>query len=258
MLMATAVEPHFPYEYANPLRDFALQGYLRGDFAYDRDAYFGGPAIVEESTAFNLGKLARLPGVFQLWPLALLWIAGVWWLAGRKQLMMDNQWRRGTVGAIGVLFAVPLIHLGYVALQTPPSNGLLGRYYRELRPNGFPPHIERVDSQLDFGSVGELGGMPGPSRIVWIGTLNVPRTGPYRFAIQADDSGWLTIDGGPVITANPDVATYNAAGAVYLTAGAHRIEAGEYNIFGDAAMRLSWQPPGAPPAIVPSSALTPG
>jgi hypothetical protein len=258
MLMATAVEPHFPYEYANPLRDFALQSYLRGDFAYDRDTYFGGPAVVDESTAFNLGKLARLAGPLQLWPLGVLWIGAVWWLAGRKEVAMSRAWGIGTISAIGLLFAAPLIYLGYASLQTPPRNGLFGRYYRELRPNGFPPHLQRVDPQLNFGSVGELGGMPGPSRILWIGTLNVPRTGPYRFAIQSDDSGWLTIDGGPVISANPDVASYTATGAVYLTAGAHRIEAGEYNIFGDAAMRLSWQPPGSPAEIVPSSAFTPG
>jgi len=258
MLMATAVEPHFPYEYANPLRDFALQSYLRGDFAYDRDAYFGGPAVVDESTAFNLGKLAGLAGPLQLWPLGLLWTGAVWWLAGRKELARSRAWRIGTISAIGVVFAAPLIHLGYTSLQNAPHNGLLGRYYRELRPNGFPPHIERVDPQLNFGSVGELGGIPGPSRVVWTGTLNVARTGPYRFAIQADDSGWLTIDGGPVIAANPEIASYTATGAVYLTAGAHRIEAGEYNIFGDAAMRLSWQPPGRPAEIVPSAAFTPG
>jgi len=157
MLMATAVEPHFPYEYANPLRDFALQSYLRGDFAYDRDAYFGGPAIVDESTAFNLGKLVGLAGPLQLWPLGLLWIGGVWWLAERKGVAMSRRWRIGTISAIGLVFAAPLIDLGCKSLETPPHNGLLGRYYRELRPNGFPPHLERVDPQLDFGSVGELG-----------------------------------------------------------------------------------------------------
>ena len=76
MLAATATNPHFPYEYNNPVRDFAMQQFLRGDFATNRDAYFGGGMIVGDSTAFNLGKLAGLPGPLQLWPLAFLWIGG--------------------------------------------------------------------------------------------------------------------------------------------------------------------------------------
>jgi hypothetical protein len=255
MVMATSVEPHFPYEYANPLRDFALQGYLRGDFAYDRDAYFGGPAIVDESTAFNLGKLAGLPGSMQLWPVAALWFVAIWRLGGRKNDRLI--WRNLGIGTMALLFVAPLAHNQLKRLRPVPANGLRGRYYREFKPNGYPPHLERIDAQLDFGNVGSLGGLPGPSRVVWTGKLMVPREGMYLFAIQSDDSGWLTIDDTPVITTIPDVAKYSAIGNIYLKAGKHRIAAGEYNIFGDAAMHLSWEPPGSPPAIVPSSALTP-
>ena len=258
MLMATAVEPHFPYEYANPLRDFALQGYLRGDFAYDRDAYFGGPAIVGEATAFNLGKLARLPGPFQLWPLAALWIFGITRLTGRLEPAKDlGSWRSVGICTIILLFAAPLIATRAVRLRRIPAHGLLGRYYRDFHPNGFPPHLERVDPVIDFGNVGSLGGLPGPSRVIWTGTLTVPRDGQYRFGIQSDDSGWLKLDGTPVITTDPAVVQNNAAGAIELKAGPHRIEAGEYNIFGDASMHLSWIPPGGQPEIVPSSSLTP-
>jgi hypothetical protein len=37
MLMATAVEPHFPYEYTNPIIRFVLPAFLRADLAYNRD-----------------------------------------------------------------------------------------------------------------------------------------------------------------------------------------------------------------------------
>ena len=60
--MATATNPHFPYEYDNPVRDFALQQFMRGDFATNRDAFFGGGMIVRDSVAFNLGKLLRTAG----------------------------------------------------------------------------------------------------------------------------------------------------------------------------------------------------
>ena len=94
MLMATATNPHFPYEYDNPVRDFALQQFMRGDFATNRDAFFGGGMIVRDSVAFNLGKLFGLPGPFQLWPLAAFWIFGAYDLSETLGLWGDRPSRR--------------------------------------------------------------------------------------------------------------------------------------------------------------------
>ncbi len=278
MVMATAVEPHFPYEYANPLRDFALQGYLRGDFAYDCDAFFGGAAVVDESTAFNLGKLAGLPGPFQLWPLAALWLWSSWSLlryasgarlprgASRRVRELRNEYDRNAnrrwieaamIGALLLLCVLPFANRIAARLRSQPRHGLLGRYYRELRLTRFPPHLERVDRELNFDNAGELGGLPAPSRVTWTGTLQAPLTGEYRFVIEADDLGWLTIDGLPVIPDPGDVTQTHSENLVYLTKGSHRIEAGERNLAGDAMMRLLWQPPGAQLEIIPPSALTP-
>jgi len=259
MLMATAVEPHFPYEYANPLRDFALQGYLRGDFAYDRDAFFGGAAVVDESTAFNLGKLGGLPGPFQLWPLGIFWIVAGWRMfgAGGEGPRGRRWWRLAGTSALALIFLLPLFAITLARLTPRPHNGLLGRYYRELEPNGFPPHLERVDQEIDFDSVAELGGVPAPSRVVWSGTLTAPRSGLYAFGLEADDSGWLKIDGFAVIADPGNVTQGRGKGVIFLTAGPHRIEAGERNLAGDAAMQLFWRPPDGGPALVPSSVLTP-
>jgi hypothetical protein len=258
MLMATSVEPHFPYEYPNPLRHFALQGYLRGDFAYDRDAYFGGPAVVDESTAFNIGKLAHLPGPLQLWPLAVLWLWGASHIMGEAGITLPAGARRiGARVALGALFLPPLFATTLTRIRPRASHGLLGSYYRELQPNGFLPHIQRVDPELDFDNVGELGGMPAPSHVIWTGTLRAPRTGSYRFGIEADDSGWVTIDSTPVIRDPGDIAQGSGTGLVFLTAGLHRIEVGERNLGGDAALRLTWQPPDSAPQVVPSTVLTP-
>ncbi len=135
---------------------------------------------------------------------------------------------------------------------------MLGRYYRELRPTRFPPLVERVDRELNFSNAGELGGIPAPARMLWTGTLQVPSTGEYRFIIEADDCGWLTIDGMPVIRDPGEVTQTHDEGLVYLTKGPHRIEVGLRNLAGDAVMRLAWQPPSAQLEIVPSSALKPG
>jgi hypothetical protein len=278
MLMATAVEPHFPYEYSNPLIDFIWPAYFRGDLAYNRDAYFGGPAIVAESTAFNLGKLAGLPRALQLFPLAALWIAG-----GIYLLRVID---KSSIRVLDVLpenigdfrfasFAVVVVTLAMVAppvvgslatsLTSPltpedasaVSQGLLGHYYRGTAPGRFPPHIVRVDAALDFQSVAELGALPPPSCVIWTGTIVAPSAGLYHFVIDADDTGWLLIDGKTVIPDPGNVMWFHSHGDVYLTAGSHKIDAGERNLEGDAIMKLSWQLPGQPLETVPSSNLLP-
>jgi len=257
MLMATAIEPHLPYEYANPLRDFSWPAYLRGDFAYNRDAFFGGAAIVDESTAFNLGKLAHLPGPLQLWPLAVLWMSGTWRLLSSGVDRAWQRWRPGAIGLLGALFILPLGGVLEQRLSPTPIHGLRGRYYRELAPDGFPPHIDRVDAELNLASVAEMGAMPAPSRVVWSGTLAAPVSGIYAFLVQADDSGWLTIDGRPIIP-DPVLTERETASAIcFLPKGPHHIEAGERNLGGDASMRLSWVPPHGFLQAIPSAALTP-
>src|SRR5271155_3571554 len=106
MLMATATNPHFPYEYDNPVRDFALQQFMRGDFATNRDAFFGGGMIVRDSVAFNLGKLVGLPGPFQLWPLAMFWIFGAFDLSDTLGTWGDRPTRRHRQAAVTVAIAL--------------------------------------------------------------------------------------------------------------------------------------------------------
>lgn len=258
MLMATAIEPHFPYEYHNPLRDFAWQAYMRGDFAYDRDAFFGGAAVVDESTAFNLAKLAGVPGPLQLWPLAAFWMVSAWRLLGRLPGPSSRRLcQYAAVGALAPLFLLPLAGILYERMRPVPVNGLRGRYYRGLRSDGFPPHVDRVDPDPNFANVAQMGGMPSPSHVVWTGTLTAPVTGLYQFAIQADDLGWLTIDDKPVIRDPGDQERKLQLGVDFLNQGPHRIEVGERNLAGDAAMRLSWVPPHGLLQAVPPRVLTP-
>jgi hypothetical protein len=76
LLLATAVEPRVPYQWANPPRDLFLASWLDGRFALAQGQLFGAPRLLTaDSVAFNLGKLAGLPGAWQLAPLLALWIA---------------------------------------------------------------------------------------------------------------------------------------------------------------------------------------
>jgi hypothetical protein len=261
MLAATSTNPHFPYEYDNPVWQFALPHYFRGDFSFNRDTFFAGPAVVGDSVAFNLGKLAGLPGPVQLVPLALGWIIAAAELIDDFEIWPNDV--RATLGGgavslgVLVLFAPPLTANLRRQLALDRSHGLLARYYIGEQPGATPAHLVRIDPTINFDNVAELGAMPFSSTVVWTGTLLAPRTGLYRFTIQADDTGWLTIDGKPVIADPGSVNKPVQTGLTQLTAGAHRIVVGERNIAGDASAHLFWQVPGGAQELVPTSALVP-
>ena len=261
MLMTTAVEPHLPYEYQNPLRDFVWPAYLRGDLAYNKSTYFGGGPIAGDSVAFNLGKLAGLPGALQLLPLGAIWLAAAFAFLRNSDLWQTPKRPKAaaaTALAIVALFAPPIVGASLRRPSHNQTNGLLGRYYEGLRPNRFPPHIQRVDKEIAFDSIAEMGALPSPSFVLWTGKLTAPTTGLYHFKITVDDAGWLNIDGHHVIEDPGEVGKSQDTGSIQLTSGAHSIELGQRNIWGDASMRFLWQPPGGVEEVVPSRFLIPG
>ena len=262
MLMATATNPHFPYEYDNPVRDFALQQFMRGDFATNRDAFFGGGMIVGDSVAFNLGKLIGLPGPFQLWPLAMLWIFGSFDLSESLGLWGSGASRHlaqiATTMGIAAVFLLSMNQRVRQGFEVSARQGLLGRYYVGEQCGNSAPHIMRVDRQLDFDDIAEMGAMPFPSCDIWRGQLIAPTTGEYEFTIDVDDSGWVTVDGTQVIHDPGLVSKGHDAGRIQLTEGPHRIEVGERNLEGGSYLHLFWRIPGSTDnQIVPADALIP-
>ena len=262
MLIATATNPHFPYEYDNPVIDFALQQFMRGDFATNRDAFFGGGMIVGDSVAFNLGKLVGLPGPFQLWPLATFWIFGTIDLSNTLELWGRGASRRHVqiAAALGIC-AIFLLSMSQDILQPfalASRHGLLGRYYVGDNCDESPPHIIRVDRQIDFDDIAHMGAMPFPSCDRWTGELITPTAGTYEFTIDVDDSGWLTIDGIKVIRDPGEINKGHDSGRINLSAGRHRIEVGERNIGGGSSLHLTWKVPNKEDsAPIPSEALIP-
>lgn len=261
MLAATSTNPHFPYEYGNPVWQFALPHYFRGDLSFNRDTYFGGGTVFGDSTSFNLGKLLGLPGAIQLAPLWLGWTIAASELFGALQMWKDDI--RAAVGTVAVSLAVAIV---FVPPLTGPfqqsfslhkRHGLLARYFIGDNPGQTPPHLIRVDSDINFNNVAELGASPFTSCVVWTGTLLAPKPGLYRFTIEADDNGWITIDGTTVVDDPGAQARYTASGTIQLSAGPHRVVVGERNLAGDSGAHFLWQLPGGQSELVPSDALIP-
>jgi PA14 domain len=262
MLMATAIEPHLPYEYQNPFLHFLWPAFLRGDFGYNKSTYFGGGPIVGDSVAFNLGKLARLPRALQLWPLLGLWLSGGWWLMRRigGPQFRGRRWPAMAAGAAALvaIFALPAVGSTLLRPNLNQTEGLLGKYYEGMNAGVYPPHIVRVDRTIDFHTLAQLGALPYPSCVLWSGSIYAPTSGTYRFVVAADDVGWLTIDRQVVVPDPGAVTKAIGEGSVRLDAGWHRITVGERNIWGGAYIRLSWEPPGGQAQIVPARDLRPG
>jgi len=218
--------------------------------------------IVRDSVAFNLGKLIGLPGPFQLWPLAVFWIFGAFDLSESLALWGTGASRRlkqiaATMG-IAALFLLSMNQRVMQGFVDRGDHGLLGRYYVGERCAETPPHIVRVDRQLDFDEISEMGAMPFPSCDIWRGELIAPKTGDYEFTIEVDDSGWVTVDGTRVIRDPGLVNKSRDAGRIHLTAGRHQIEVGERNVSGGSYLHLFWKIPGATDnEIVPAEALIP-
>jgi len=262
MLMATAVEPHLPYEYTNPFRDFLWPAFTRGDFALNRNSFFESSPNSGNSAAFNLGRLIGLPGSMQLWPLAALWAGVALYLLKLShkatKIGQVTSLQIAVCAGILVIFAAPTIGAVAIKDRRTPTEGLLGCYYTGLHPaSDALPHIRRVDTQISFDTIAELGALPSPSSVVWRGGLLAPLNGVYYFTVRADDLGWLRIDGKTIIADPGDMTRTSDAGAVELSAGEHSIEVGERNIWGDASMHLDWRLPGGEERAVPPQFLIP-
>ena len=104
-----------------------------------------------------------------------------------------------------------------------PRNGLLGRYYVGDNCAESPPHITRVDRQIEFEDIAHMGAMPFPSCDLWTGELIAPTAGSYEFTIDVDDSGWLTIDNTKVIRDPGAVNKSHDAGRINLKSSLPRI-----------------------------------
>lgn len=261
MLMTTAVDPHLPYEYDQPMRDFLWPAYLRGDLALNRDPFFGGLPVAGDSVAFNLGKLVGLPGVLQLLPLLAFWMTMGWRLVHRLHVWANRRLPRfAFAAALIAMFAPPTLGALVARPDLSQASGLLGRYYEGLHPETFPPHIVRVDPKLDFNSITEMGSLPSPSCVLWSGQIYAPKNGLYYFDLQTpdtDDAVWLTIDGQPVVADPGSTTQVKRDGGTFLSAGWHRIELGDRHLWGGVELHLLWRPPGMVSELIPTSNLKP-
>jgi hypothetical protein len=115
MLLATAVEPRTPYRPVNPWSGLYLPAYFDGRFGLARDGLFDpGETLTANSTAFNLAKLAGVPGQWQLAPLMVLWF-----LLGSCLLNVSRDSGRNRSQALTLSTALIGVYTALIALAPP-------------------------------------------------------------------------------------------------------------------------------------------
>lgn len=238
MLIGTAIEPRVPYEHADALREFLLPRYLRGEFSLHQAVLFT-PGAPGQAT--NLGALLRLPGPWQLVPVALLALA-----LGRGLCVEAALPRRVALALASVLVVVALAPAAAAALR--PPGALHATYVPDFA--GARPRLRR-DAALDFDWPRDAPVL-GPFRAVWRGALRVERAGHYALRLEGEGEHSFHLDGRELHTASAP-----SGASVSLSAGDHALVLVSRPALHAPLLRLLWRPPGAAEGPVPAAAFAP-
>ncbi|MGV6815249.1 MAG: PA14 domain-containing protein, partial [Phycisphaerales bacterium] len=105
----------------------------------------------------------------------------------------------------------------------------------------------------------EVGGDSDYFAARFMGVINTPDAGVWRFDLGSDQSALLFIDGEPVVS-DPSSHSFRwKSGTVNLSAGDHTIEVRYWEGWSSAGLHVAWQGPNdAYTEIIPSSAFRPG
>ncbi|MDX2064639.1 MAG: PA14 domain-containing protein [Fimbriimonadaceae bacterium] len=162
-------------------------------------------------------------------------------------------WWVRVAAALTVAMIVPAVNA--------QTNGLLGEYFAGRQSPAGTPTLTRTDAQVNFGW-----GTGGPDASVgndnfsarWSGYLTPTTSGSYRLATRSDDGARIFLDGQLIVdrwVTQGETTAYS--NPISLTAGRkYELIVEYFEGYGDAAMRLLWQPPSGAETAIPSAVLT--
>ena len=119
--------------------------------------------------------------------------------------------------------------------------------------SGSTPVSKGVSESFTIQIPGKRGSNYG---IRWIGSLEVPQEGNYRFFLSSDDGSSLKIDGEQIILNDGIHPANTVNGRIALSAGSHQIEAWYFQGGGEEVFRLEWAGPGMGRREIDGSFLT--
>jgi sugar lactone lactonase YvrE len=129
--------------------------------------------------------------------------------------------------------------------------GLLALYRSGVDP-AAPAEIVQVERYLQ--RIAAPPPLPRPYVVDWLGLLDAPKTGTYRFKLEASGPASLWIDERPVLLG---VSGSGAPVGIVLSEGNHRVQVRLIDSVGPTHLDLAWAPPGDETESIPTSRLLP-
>lgn len=125
--------------------------------------------------------------------------------------------------------------------------GLRAEYFALGEPwQGAPLSTAiKAPALADPSQVGDRLTIPALFSLRWRGWWRVEQGGEHQFYLDADDGGYLRIDGALVAEVPAAAGVPVASRAVELAPGFHAVEIGLYQTADDARLAIHWLPPGA-------------
>ena len=139
-----------------------------------------------------------------------------------------------------------------------PDRGLQVEYFASDQPGGTPV-ISGVDDQVstDVLQARWYGAPPDTFSAQWFGYLAIARSGRYTFALTADDSAFLSVDGRRLIENGGRHSAVTRTADLTLTPGPHAVLIEFTQYVGAYAIEWQWGRDGSRITNVPAWALSP-
>jgi 4-amino-4-deoxy-L-arabinose transferase-like glycosyltransferase len=118
------------------------------------------------------------------------------------------------------------------------GHGLTASYYSNGSWHGRPAFVQR-EPQVDYYY--QVIPLPRPFSVMWRGSLYVPTTGQYTFALDSVDDSSISIDGAQVLHVAGNLA---GTKTTTLTRGWHRVAVRLLAVNSFTHIFLTWMPPG--------------
>ncbi len=155
------------------------------------------------------------------------------------------QWAPPDAAALG---PIPFVQL---YREQRASLGLLA-FYRPGTDANAAPELAQVERYVQRASLPPA--LARPYVVDWVGTLDAPRTGTYRFRIDANGPASLWLDDRPIML---DVPPGSEPVSLILPEGDHRLQARLVDVDGPTRFDLQWAPPGENFGAIPTLRLRP-
>lgn len=240
MTFCTAIHPYYDCNLQRPFKNYLFKYYLMGRYAIHNYGMFSNDPVTEDSMAWNIAKLLKVKGMYQLIPALLIIWAGVFFKIRKTFLYC-----KGRVGFINY-FLLSLWTILMLVFMFYPIFKKQMKYRMGMNKEGFQaaiydnpnfwgePFSMAVVDDINFDQSFIYDNKLVPKGVFNFavritGNLIIKESGNYEFFTSSDDGSRLYIDKLIVVENWGDHGAQKKFGMKFLSEGAHPFELMYYN-----------------------------